>query len=77
MGVQVKDKPNQGWTKELRKTPKAETKKPFNYKKPVNRLDKPNDMGLNSRSRSFKTVPQDKTTNFAVEQNQAKANKRK
>lgn len=70
----MSEKPNKGWIKELKKSsPKPESKKPFSYSKPVNKLDKPNSMAINSRTREFKSVKQDKSTNFAIEQNNAKA----
>lgn len=70
----MSEKPNKGWIKELKKTPsKPAEKKPFSYSKPVNKLDKPNSMAINSRTREFRSVKQDKTTNFAIEQNNAKA----
>jgi hypothetical protein len=69
----AKAKPNQGFIKEIGKTPKAETKKPFDYKRPINKVDNPNNMAINSRSRAYRSVPQDKTTNFKTEQVNAKA----
>lgn len=69
----MKVKANQGFTKELKKSVKPETKKPFDYKRPVNKVDNPNNMALNSRSRAYKSVPQDKSTNFKIEQTNAKA----
>lgn len=72
-GVLVKDKKNQGFLKEINKTPIAQVKKSFDYKRPVNKVDNPNNMALNSRSRAYKSVPQDKSTNFKIEQTNAKA----
>lgn len=69
----MKAKTNQGFLKEIKKTPKAETKKPFDYKRPINKVDNPNNMAINSRARAYRSVPQDKTTNFKVEQTNAKA----
>lgn len=69
----MKAKPNQGFTKEIKKTVKTESKKPFDYKRPINKVDNPNNMAINSRARAYRSVPQDKTTNFKVEQNNAKA----
>ena len=62
----MKDKPNQGFTKQLTKKMKAEPKKPFDYKK--SNPPKINNMAVNSRSREYKSVQMDKTTNFSVEQ---------
>lgn len=62
----AKDKPNQGWTKELAKTPTASPpKKTFDYKRPVNKVDNPNNMAVNSRSRQYKSAPT--TKNFKTE----------
>lgn len=70
----MKDKPNRGFLKEIKKTPaQPKPKDPFTYKKPVSKIDKINSMAINSRTREFKSVKQDKTTNFAVEQKNAKA----
>lgn len=69
----MKAKSNQGFMKEIKKTPKVEAKKSFDYKRPVNKVDNPNNMAINSRSRSYKSVPQDKTTNFKSEQVNARA----
>lgn len=71
----MKDKPNKGWIKELSKTPtKLESvNKAFNYSKPVSKIDKIQNMAVNSRTREFKTVKQDKSTSFSKEQNLAKA----
>lgn len=66
-GVQVKSKAKQGFTKEIKKIVKAEPKKLFTYSKPVNKQDNPNNMAINSRMRAYKSVPQDKTTNFKTE----------
>lgn len=68
------EKPNKGFIKELKKTsaqPKEKT--PFAYKKPVAKVDKINSMAINSRTREHRSVKQDKTTNFAVEQTSARA----
>ncbi len=62
-----KDKPNQGWTKELKKTPKPEAKKPFDYKRPISKVDKPLNMAVNARSRSYKSAPIDKSTSLKTE----------
>lgn len=69
----MKAKPNQGFTKEIKRTPKPEVKKPFTYNKAINKVDNPNNMAINSRARAYKSVPQDKTTNFKAEQVSAKA----
>lgn len=69
----MKDKPKQGFIKEIKKTPVIQAKKAFDYKKPVNKVDNPNNMAINSRSRTYRSVPQDKTTSFKVEQTNAKA----
>jgi len=71
-GAQVKDKPNKGFLKEISKPAKQETKKAFNYNKPVTKLTKIDSKAFNSRTREFKSVSPDKTTNFAVEQSAAK-----
>lgn len=68
----MKEKANQGFLKQLTKKAKAEPKKPFDYKKPVSKVDKINNMAVNSRSREYKSVPQDKTTNFTGEQKVAR-----
>jgi hypothetical protein len=68
----VKDKANKGWIKEISKPKQTNSKKPFNYSKPVSRVDKPNNMAVNARSREYKAVKPDKDSNFAVEQLQAK-----
>lgn len=68
----MKDKANKGWIKELASKPKAtETKKPYTYSKPVVQPPKPNSMAFNHRAKEHKSVKQDKTTNFAVEQSSA------
>lgn len=69
----AKDNSNKGFLKEIKKPYKPEKKKLFDYSKPVNKVDNPNNMAINSRARSYKSVPQDKTTNFKIEQNNAKA----
>lgn len=69
----MKARAKQGFLKEIKKTPKPEPKKPFDYKRPINKVDNPNNMAINSRSRAYRSVPQDKTTNFKVEQTAAKA----
>lgn len=69
----MKAKPKQGFIKEISKTPVVQAKKPFNYSKAVNKVDNPNNMAINSRSRAYRSVPQDKTTNFKAEQVSAKA----
>lgn len=69
----MREKPKQGWLKEIKRTVKQEEKKTFQYAKPVNKLDKPNGMAVNYRSREYKSVKADKTTNFAKEQTIAKA----
>lgn len=69
----MKDKPKQGFLKEIGKTQKPEIKKPFDYKRPVNKQDNPNNMSINSRQRAQRSVPQDKTTNFKSEAAQARA----
>lgn len=69
----MKDKPNQGFTKQLTKKLKAEPKKTFDYKKPVAKVDKINNMAVNSRSREYRSVSPDKTTSFSGEQRVAKA----
>lgn len=69
----MRDKPNKGFLKEIKKTPKPQAKTPFSYKKPVSKVEQINSMAVNSRTREFKSVKQDKTTNFAIEQNNAKA----
>lgn len=71
----MKDKKNQGWIKELGTKKKDEVRKPFKYSKPVNKVDNPNNMAINSRSRAYKSVSPDKNTSFVIEQKQAKANK--
>lgn len=67
------EKPNKGFLKELKKPAASTTKDPFSYKKPIAKIEKINSMAINTRTREFKSVKQDKTTNFAVEQNNAKA----
>lgn len=68
------EKPNKGWIKELGKKPTpAKPKDTFNYNKPVSKVDKINSMAINSRSREYKSVSQDKSTSFTIEQNKAKA----
>jgi len=69
----VREKPKQGWLKEITRPVKQQDKKPFGYNKPVNKLDKPDGMAVNYRSREYKSVKQDKTTSFSKEQNIAKA----
>lgn len=69
----MKARAKQGFLKEIAKTPKPEAKKPFSYNKAINKVDNPNNMAINSRSRAYRSVPQDKTTNFKVEQTNAKA----
>ena len=69
----MRTKPKQGFIKEISKAPVAQTKKPFNYSRPVNKVDNPNNMAINSRSRAYRSVPQDKTTSFKSEQTSAKA----
>jgi len=69
----MKAKPNQGFTKEIKRTPKVEAKKPFTYSRPINKVDNPNNMAINSRARAQRSVPMDKTTNFKIEQTNAKA----
>ena len=69
----MKAKPKQGFIKEINKTPAVQTKKAFDYKRPVNKVDNPNNMAINSRSRAYRSVPQDKTTNFKNEQTFMKA----
>lgn len=73
----MKEKPNKGWIKELSKTPQQDIKKPFNYNKPVSKVDNPNNMAINSRSRAYRSVKADKTTNFSVEQKSAKSSHNK
>lgn len=68
------DKPNKGWLKEIAKKPAApKPKEPFQYKKPISKVDKINSMAINSRTREHRSVTQDKITNLVAEQNQAKA----
>ncbi len=69
----MRAKPKQGFIKEISKAPVVQPKKAFDYKKPVNKVDNPNNMAINSRSRAYRSVPQDKTTNFKSEQVAAKA----
>ncbi len=70
----MKEKPNKGFIKELGKSSTKPTPKDsFTYNKPVNKLDKVNNMAVNSRSREYKSVSSDKTSNFKSEQNLAKA----
>lgn len=69
----MKSRPKQGFIKEIAKTPVVPTKVPFQYKKPINKVDNPNNMAINSRSRAQRSVPQDKTTNFKIEQTNARA----
>lgn len=70
----MKEKPNKGFIKELtRGQAKPEHgSKSFAYNKPVSKIDKVQNMAVNSRSREFKSVAQDKTTNFTSEQSSAK-----
>lgn len=70
----MKEKPNKGFIKELGKPPaKPSAKDSFTYNKPVTKLDKINNMAVNSRSREYKSVSADKVSNFKSEQNIAKA----
>lgn len=68
----MKDKTKLGFLKELKKPTTPQPKEAFNYAKPINKIDQPKNMGIISRNREHKSVPVDKTTNFAVEQNIAK-----
>lgn len=68
------EKPNKGFLKEIKKPAAvSEKKKPFTYSKPVVKVEHVNSMGLTSRSKNFKSAKQDKTTNFKIEQTNAKA----
>ena len=69
----MKAKAKQGFIKEISKAPTVQVKKPFDYKRAINKVDNPNNMAINSRSRAYKSVPQDKTTSFKAEQISAKA----
>ena len=69
----MRAKPKQGFIKEIGKTPVAQTKKAFTYSRPINKVDNPNNMAINSRARAQRSVPMDKTTNFKIEQTNAKA----
>ncbi len=69
----MKDKPNKGFLKEIKKPASQPSKTPFSYNKPISKVEKANALGFNNRNREFKSVKQDKTTNFAIEQNNAKA----
>jgi len=69
----MKDKPNKGWVKELSGSRIKQNKKPFNYSKPVSKVDNPNSMAINSRSRAYKSVKADKSTSFVKEQASAKS----
>lgn len=68
----MKDKANKGFLKEISKPKKTESKKPFSYSAPVNKVDKPLNMGKTARSREYKAVSPDKKSNFAIEQSVAK-----
>lgn len=61
-----------GFTKEIKRATAQPPKQAFNYSKPVNKVSPVNNMAVNSRSREYRSVKDDKTTNFAVEQNLAK-----
>jgi hypothetical protein len=72
----MKDKANSGFIKQLAsKATQSTPKKTFDYKKPVNKLDKPVNMAVNSRSREYKSVKPDKTSNLKTEQTSARASK--
>lgn len=69
----MKNKANQGFMKQVTKSPTPQPpKQPFNYSKPVTKVSPVQNMAVNSRNREFKSVKEDKSTNFAVEQNGAK-----
>ncbi len=68
----MKEKANLGFLKELKKPTKSSPKETFSYSRPISKIDQIQNMGLNSRRREHKSVPVDKTTNFSVEQNNAK-----
>lgn len=68
----MKDKTKLGFLKELKKPTTPQPKQAFNYSKPVSKIDQPKAMGIIQRNREHKSVPVDKSTNFAVEQSSAK-----
>lgn len=68
----MKDKANKGFLKEIVKPKQTTSKKPFSYSTPVNKVDKPLNMGHGARSREYKAVSPDKKSNFTVEQAIAK-----
>jgi hypothetical protein len=70
----VKSKVKTGFLKEL-KSPASQgqsEKKAFDYSKPVSKVERVQNMAVNSRAREHRSVKQDTSTNFAVEQRSAK-----
>jgi hypothetical protein len=63
----------QGFIKQLSsKATPATPNKTFTYNKPISKIDKIQNMAVNSRTREHRSSKQDSSTNFAIEQKNAK-----
>lgn len=69
----MKEKPKQGFIKEISKRASPQSlKQAFEYSKSVNKVAPIQNMAFDSRNREFKSVKENKLTNFSVEQTNAK-----
>lgn len=70
----MKNKAKNGFTKELANPakPGASANKPFAYSKPISKVERVQNLAVNSRTREHRSVKQDKSTSFVLEQKSAK-----